>query len=205
MSPLNFGRIPRTRQLATGAQIRRALIVVKKLANCERGEVIGPARCRVCRTNLFSYHWPPTKSMPPGYSFSHRRSDCKFRLQYLSRSIAASLARRGAAVVRAGKKLDAATWREITFGQRGRCFDCGRRRLLTKGHLVPLAHRKATHRADNMIGQCQSCNSKQRMKIHVEAIRRGLVTARDVERWHGDSGKPLIYKPRHRSDGNGRA
>lgn len=80
-------------------------------------------------------------------------------------------------------RCTAKEWKVIVEQQRGKCFDCGRKRKLTKGHLVPIKHPKASHDAVNIIGQCASCNSRQGQAIHVEALARKIVSKLDVKRW----------------------
>jgi hypothetical protein len=56
-------------------------------------------------------------------------------------------------------------WREIISRQNGLCFDCGERRRMTIGHLVPLA-KGGLHCAANIVAQCMACNHKQGTAIH---------------------------------------
>jgi 5-methylcytosine-specific restriction endonuclease McrA len=107
-------------------------------------------------------------------------------------------------------------WQHIVEHQGRKCFDCGEKKPLTKGHLIPVAHPNASHNPENIVGQCRSCNSKQNIRIHVEAVRRKLVTAADVREWKdkrerdwsmGDgrlfSNRPpaALYRPARRKSG----
>lgn len=69
------------------------------------------------------------------------------------------------AAYKAGGHLSAAQWRGICEGQDHKCFDCGEAKPLTIGHIVPLSKGGGNH-AENIIAQCQSCNSKQGRQIH---------------------------------------
>jgi 5-methylcytosine-specific restriction endonuclease McrA len=66
---------------------------------------------------------------------------------------------------KAGGKLTRAEWRAILAKQDGLCFDCGERRRMTIGHLVPIS-KGGSHNAANIVAQCMACNLKQRDSIH---------------------------------------
>lgn len=90
-------------------------------------------------------------------------------------------------------------WQQIVALQAERCFDCRKRRPLTRGHLVPVVHPKASLEVRNVIAQCRSCNGKQGRQIHVEALRRKLISMPDVRRWaqkRGDGPPTGLYRPR---------
>lgn len=63
-------------------------------------------------------------------------------------------------------------WLAICEKQRDRCFDCGEERKLTIGHLVPLS-KGGSNWPDNIVGQCQRCNSKQGSQLHPSVKERG--------------------------------
>jgi 5-methylcytosine-specific restriction endonuclease McrA len=66
---------------------------------------------------------------------------------------------------KAAGRFTPAEWREVCARQNGLCFDCGERRRLTVGHLVPLS--KGGHNViTNIVAQCMACNHKQGTAIH---------------------------------------
>lgn len=56
-------------------------------------------------------------------------------------------------------------WRAVCAQQNGLCFDCGERRRLTVGHLVPLS-KGGPNVIGNIVAQCMPCNLKQHGNIH---------------------------------------
>lgn len=56
-------------------------------------------------------------------------------------------------------------WLKIKGDQDGKCFDCGERKKLTVGHVLPVS-RGGSSFPRNIVGQCQACNSRQGSKIH---------------------------------------
>lgn len=83
--------------------------------------------------------------------------------------------RRRTALFSAGGHLSAAQWRGICEGQGQRCFDCDELKPLTVGHIVPVS-KGGSNNVENIIAQCQSCNSKQGRRIHpkfAEALGEG--------------------------------
>lgn len=72
---------------------------------------------------------------------------------------------------RRARKLGAAgnhtneEWLEICALQAHLCYDCGEKRKLTQGHLIPLS-RGGSNYIVNIIGQCRSCNASQGAKFH---------------------------------------
>lgn len=73
--------------------------------------------------------------------------------------------KRRALSVNAEGHFTEAEWKRIVENQHGRCFDCGEERKLTVGHLVPLC-KDGSNWPENIVGQCQRCNSKQGQKLH---------------------------------------
>jgi 5-methylcytosine-specific restriction endonuclease McrA len=67
--------------------------------------------------------------------------------------------------VKAGGKFTFAEWRETCARQNGLCFDCGERRRMTIGHLVPIS-KGGLNVASNIVAQCMPCNLKQHDTIH---------------------------------------
>jgi hypothetical protein len=76
---------------------------------------------------------------------------------------------------REGPKLSRSAWQAIRDAQHGLCFDCDADGPLTKGHLVPYSMGGAED-AKNIVGQCRRCNFTQTKNVHIEAVRRGLVS-----------------------------
>lgn len=64
----------------------------------------------------------------------------------------------------------AAEWATVKESQRGRCFDCGVIKPLTRGHLVPLSKGGSDY-ISNIVGQCRTCNSKQHARIHPSVLK----------------------------------
>ena len=127
--------------------------------------------------------------------YKHGPVACRSNLQLFEMRMRDHKARRRASVRSRAGELSEAQWLTIVKRQHGRCFDCRALTALTRGHLVPLIHAKSTHAARNIIAQCRSCNSKQRHKIHIAALQRGLVTKQEIEKWVGDFGRRLVYRP----------
>ena len=69
------------------------------------------------------------------------------------------------ALARRAGKFTRAEWRAVCAQQNGLCFDCGERRRLTVGHLVPLS-KGGLNVISNIVAQCMPCNQKQGTKIH---------------------------------------
>jgi 5-methylcytosine-specific restriction endonuclease McrA len=69
------------------------------------------------------------------------------------------------ALARRAGKFTRAEWRVVCAQQNGLCFDCGERRRLSVGHLVPLI-KGGPNVISNIVGQCMPCNLKQGTKIH---------------------------------------
>lgn len=55
-------------------------------------------------------------------------------------------------------------WLAIIARQRGKCASCGKKRKLTKDHIVPLS-RGGSNFAFNIQGLCKSCNSSKNAKM----------------------------------------
>ena len=53
----------------------------------------------------------------------------------------------------------------IVRKQRGRCIDCGLKRKLTVGHMIPLS-KGGSNYIHNIRAQCMPCNAKQHVSIH---------------------------------------
>jgi 5-methylcytosine-specific restriction endonuclease McrA len=66
---------------------------------------------------------------------------------------------------KAGGHFTRAEWRAVCAQQNGLCFDCGERRRLTVGHLVPLS-KGGLNVIANIVAQCMPCNLKQHGDIH---------------------------------------
>lgn len=59
---------------------------------------------------------------------------------------------------------------EIVCEQQNQCcFDCGVKRKLEQGHLIPLSVGGPDY-ISNIVGQCRTCNAKQHDKIHPSVI-----------------------------------
>jgi 5-methylcytosine-specific restriction endonuclease McrA len=69
------------------------------------------------------------------------------------------------ALARRAGKFTRAEWRAVCAQQDGLCFDCGERRRLTVGHLIPLS-KGGPNVISNIVAQCMPCNHKQGTKIH---------------------------------------
>jgi 5-methylcytosine-specific restriction endonuclease McrA len=69
------------------------------------------------------------------------------------------------ALARRAGRFTTAEWRAVCARQDGLCFDCGERRRLTVGHLVPLS-KGGLNVIANIVAQCMPCNLKQHDKIH---------------------------------------
>jgi 5-methylcytosine-specific restriction endonuclease McrA len=69
------------------------------------------------------------------------------------------------ALARRAGKFTPAEWRAVCAQQNGLCFDCGERRRLTVGHLIPLV-KGGPNVISNIVAQCMPCNHKQGTKIH---------------------------------------
>lgn len=60
---------------------------------------------------------------------------------------------------------------ELTIAlQSGKCFDCEQPGKLTVGHLRPL-YLGGDNSAENIVGQCLSCNCKQGRNLHPSLLR----------------------------------
>lgn len=62
----------------------------------------------------------------------------------------------------------------ICSDQGGACFDCGIVIALTVGHLIPLSQPGTSNYPENIIGQCQRCNSKQGRNIHPSVLESAV-------------------------------
>lgn len=69
------------------------------------------------------------------------------------------------AAKKTGGHFTRAEWRAVCAQQNGLCFDCGERRRLTVGHLVPLS-KGGLNVIANIVAQCMPCNLKQHDSIH---------------------------------------
>jgi 5-methylcytosine-specific restriction endonuclease McrA len=69
---------------------------------------------------------------------------------------------------KAAGRFTPAEWRAVCAQQNGLCFDCGERRRLTVGHLVPLS-KGGPNVITNIVAQCMPCNLKQHGSIHQSA------------------------------------
>lgn len=93
-----------------------------------------------------------------------------------SASVKTSTNRRRAAANAVGASFSAAEWRATLRDHKGRCFDCGAKNGITVGHLVPLVHRVwGSNTIEFIVPQCERCNGRQFVAIHVEALRWGLI------------------------------
>lgn len=91
-------------------------------------------------------------------------------------AVKSSTSKRRAAVKAVGKSFTSREWTELLRRHDERCFDCGTKKGVTVGHLVPLVHRiPNSNTIDFIIPQCARCNGKQFVSIHVEAVRRRLI------------------------------
>lgn len=72
------------------------------------------------------------------------------------------------AAMKAGGSFTPGEWRAVCAQQNGLCFDCGERRRLTVGHLVPLS-KGGPNVITNIVAQCMPCNLKQHGSIHQSA------------------------------------
>lgn len=84
-------------------------------------------------------------------------------------SRAATVHKRRLALKSSLAHFTAEEWISLVSKQKSKCFDCGKKRKLTVGHLVPISKGGSNHIL-NIRAQCQSCNSKQGSKIHRMAI-----------------------------------
>lgn len=72
-------------------------------------------------------------------------------------------ARRKAAVV-AERPVTAEDWLEIVRQHKNRCHYCGKKRVLTLDHVIPLS-KGGLHVIENIVPACRSCNSKKKDKM----------------------------------------
>jgi hypothetical protein len=163
--------------------------------------------CPYCRTQLgirltavcLGGRWFRTTREDSSHTAATCQANIAAVIETLRQRGRANQALRKLYVSRVSGKCTELEWQQIIELQGGKCFDCKKERLLTKGHLVPIVHTKASLNASNVVGQCRSCNGKQGRQIHIEALRRKLVTSADVKRWKKEwsGGPPLgLYRPR---------
>lgn len=94
-----------------------------------------------------------------------------------------------------GPAFTAEEWQGLVARYDGRCADCGSRKDVTVGHLVPLVHGiKNSNTIEFIVPQCSKCNGRQLTAIHVEAVRRGLVD------FDPDVRGISVYIPREQAD-----
>lgn len=63
----------------------------------------------------------------------------------------------------------ASQWLRVQASQKSHCFWCGRVRVLTIDHVIPII-RGGKHTASNIVGSCKSCNSKKRDKMWPRSV-----------------------------------
>jgi 5-methylcytosine-specific restriction endonuclease McrA len=79
--------------------------------------------------------------------------------------------------------LTHAQWLEIQAAQQHRCYYCQKRRKgnLTQDHIVPLS-KQGSHTLHNVIGACQSCNSRKGVRPAPIPVQPFLLTMAPAKR-----------------------
>mgnify|MGYP001559615561 CR=1 FL=1 len=72
-------------------------------------------------------------------------------------------ARRKAAIV-PERPVTAEDWLEIVERHKHRCYYCGKRKVLTLDHVIPIS-KGGKHMKENIVPACRSCNSKKKDRM----------------------------------------
>jgi 5-methylcytosine-specific restriction endonuclease McrA len=109
-------------------------------------------------------HHPKPILTPEQRAQSKRRANERYaKSEKMKAKKRRDYARRKAALV-PERRVTAEDWLEIVERHKHRCHYCGKRKVLTLDHVVPIS-RGGKHVKENIVPACRSCNSTKKDKM----------------------------------------
>lgn len=104
-----------------------------------------------------------TKDLPSRIAVKQRAYDRYKQTEKMKAKRRRAYARRKDAIV-PDRPFTAEDWLEIVEQHKHRCHYCGKRRVLTIDHVIPLS-KGGLHVKENIVPACQSCNSQKKDRL----------------------------------------